>query len=162
VVTSPGKGATRAKATYGGTILKNVVVSTGGQGTLPWGETVSFVDPLTGDPIEFTIGPPQVDAAAHTKKGRKLVRFWVTVTNSAPAGYPEFSLGAFELRDASGERYNAIDMVEGVLGTLVVPGGRFNKAVSWEIPEAHVPVSLTVSLTAKGMDEYSFTWRDEG
>jgi hypothetical protein len=137
-------------------------VSTGDQGTLPWGETVSFVDPLTGDPIEFTVGPPQVDAAAHTKKGRQLVRFWVTVSNSAPAGHPEFSLGAFELSDTSGERYNAIDMVDGVLGTLIVPGGRFNKAVSWEMPEANVPLSVRVSLTARGMDEYSFTWRDEG
>jgi len=141
--------------------VKNVVVSTGDQGTLPWAGSVHFVDPLTGDPIEFTVGPPQVEAATHTKKGRKLVRFWVTVTNAAPAGHPEFSLGAFELRDTDGERYNAIDMTEGVLGTLIVPGGRFSQAVSWEIPEAHAPASLTVSLTAKGMDEYSFTWGDQ-
>jgi hypothetical protein len=161
-MTSPRERVTREKATSGGASVKNVVVSTGDQGTLPWAETVSFVDPLTDDPIEFTVGPPQVDAAAHTKKGRKLVRFWVTVTNSAPAGHPEFSPGAFELRDTSGERYNAIDMVDGVLGTLIVPGGRFNRAVSWELPEAHTPMSLTVSLTAKGMDEYSFTWGDRG
>ncbi len=141
--------------------MKNIVVTTGHQGTVPWAETVSFVDPLTGAPIEFTVGPPEVDAAAHAKKGRKLVLFPVIVSNSAPAGHPEFSLGAFELRDAAGERYNAIQMAEGGLGMSVVPGGRFDRAIGWEIPDAHSPASVTVSLTGKGMDEYSFTWGDQ-
>jgi hypothetical protein len=136
----------------------DIVGGTESEGTLHWGDTASFADPVTDDTIHYTLGAPTVDPEAHTKKGRKLVIFNLLVVNSAPAGSPEFSLGAFELHDIEGNRYNAIDMARGGLGLSVVAGGRFNEPIGWEIPETHTPASVTVSLMGEGMREFTFTW----
>ena len=126
---------------------------------LRWGDTASFIDPVTGNMIHFTVEAPVVEAAARRKKGRKLVLLRVVVVNSAPAGKAEFSLGAFELRDADGNRYNAIDMTRGGLGMSVVAGGRLDQFIGWEIPTARTPAVLHVYLMAEGMHEFALTWR---